>query len=80
MLLGERNYNPLRAATYLTLQLLDRAFAEPSIQSAKIKVYDRHAWHLTSLERIGFARSENRGDMVTLTVQKETYLSRKYLF
>ena len=80
LLLGERNYNPLRTATYLTLQLLDRAFAEPGIRSARIEVYDRHAWYLTPLEQMGFSPAGTGESTTVLTVQKEVYLDRKYLF
>lgn len=80
LLLGERNYNPLRTATYLTLQLLDRAFTEQGIQSAKIEVYDRHAWYLPPLEQMGFSPAGTGESTTVLTVQKEAYLDRKYLF
>ena len=80
LLLGERNYNPLRTATYLTLQLLDRAFAEPGIQSANSEVYDRHAWYLTPLEQMGFSPAGTGESTTVFTVQKEVYLDRKYLF
>lgn len=80
LLLGERNYNPLRTATYLTLQLLDRAFAEPGIQSAKIEVYDKHGWYLTPLEQMGFSPAGTGENTTVFTVQKEVYLDRKYLF
>ena len=80
LLLGERNYNPLRTATYLPLQLLDRAFSEQSCQNASIQVFERHAWYLTPLEQMGFIRAGTRDGIVALTVQKETYLDRKYLF
>lgn len=80
LLLGERNYNPLRTATYLTLQLLDRAFTEQGCQSASIRVFDRHAWYLTPLEQMGFTQTGNGDGTVTLTVTKRTYFDRKHLF
>ena len=80
LLLGERNYNPLRTATYLTLQLLDRAFAEPGIQNARIEVYDRYTWYLTPLEQMGFSPAGTGESTTVLTVQKEAYFDRKYLF
>ena len=80
LLLGERNYNPLRTATYVALRMLDRTFLECGFRRVSVQAFTRHAWLLEPLERMGFSRTAEQGDRICLTVEKDCYLSRKYLF
>ena len=80
LLLGEVNYNPLRTATHVTLRMLDRAFSECGVSHATICVLSSQAWFLEPLERMGFMRTCVQDDHVVLSVEKESFQSRKYLF
>ncbi|MBR1456296.1 MAG: hypothetical protein IJ594_03940 [Oscillospiraceae bacterium] len=80
LLLCEVGYNPLRTATYVTLRMLDRAFLERGLARVTVRVSARHARFLEALERMGFSRTEDRGDTVCLAVDKAAFLARKYLF
>ena len=80
LLLGEVNYNPLRTATYVTLRMLDRAFLEPGVHEVRVRAFTRHAFFLPVLERMGFARTEERDGLCCCAVEKARYLDRKYLF
>ena len=80
LFLGERNYNPLRTATYLTLRMLDRAFLDLGLSQVHMEVHVRFGWYLEALERMGFQRGAEDGGRIPLRVEKERYLSRKYLF
>ena len=78
LMLGEANYNLLRTATYATLQLLHRAFRNYS--RVNTAVYRCHTKYLDALMRMGFSPVDAFGEMADLTVNKETFLSRIYLF
>ena len=80
LFLGERNYNPLRTATYLTLRMLDRAFLDLGLSQVCTEVQPRFGWYLEALARMGFQRGAEDGGRIPLRVEKERYLSRKYLF
>ena len=79
LFLGERNYNPLRTATYLTLRMLDRAFLDLGLSQVCTEVHARFGWYLEALARMGFQRAPSGGP-VCLRVEKASYLGRKYLF
>ena len=80
LLLGERNYNPLRTATYVTLRMLDRAFGEMGFSHVETRVCAEQTWFLDALERMGFSRMEEGDGLIGLAVAKEAFLDRKYLF
>lgn len=80
LLLGEVIYNPLRTATYVTLRMLDRAFLDNGLSRVIIRVHARFEWFLEVLERMGFSRTAVQDDLITLTVKKNDFLHRKYLF
>lgn len=78
LMLGESNYNLIRTATYATFRLLDRAFLNYCLVNAK--VYDRHKEYLSALMRMGFSQTAAEVDLVTVSVEKGVFQSRKYLF
>ena len=78
--LYEVNYNPLRTATYATLRMLDRAFLELKLDRVEIRVFAQHRDYLEALERMGFSQTAADSETISTTVEKERYLSRKYLF
>ena len=80
MLLCEVGYNLIRTATYATLCMLDRAFQEYGLQTVSASVYTCHPEYLEALERMGFSRQTEKGEMRLVVADRETYLSRKYLF
>ena len=80
LLLCERGYNPLRTATYICLRMLDRAFLEQGFERVTVRVDQNFSWFLEPLERMGFSPTEERSGPVSLAVEKNVFLSRKYLF
>ena len=80
LLLCEKNYNPLRTATYAALRMLDRAFLELGLERVKVRACARCGWFLEALEKMGFVRETEEEDLVGLAVEKADYLDRKYLF
>ena len=80
LLLGETGYNPLRTATYVTLRMLDRAFLELGFRRVTVRVHAQHAWFLDVLEQMGFARTAEGNEMISLAAEKDVFLKRKYLF
>ena len=78
--LYEVNYNPLRTATYATLRMLDRAFLELKLDCVGIRVFAQHRDYLEALERMGFSQTAADSETISAAVEKERYLSRKYLF
>ena len=80
LLLGETGYNPLRTATFVTLRMLDRAFLELGFRRVTVRVHAQHAWFPDVLDQMGFARTAEENDAVSLSVEKNVFLSRKYLF
>lgn len=80
LLLGERNYNPLRTATYVSLRMLNRAFGELGLTRVETRVGAENGWFLDALERMGFSCGEEREDTICLAVEKARFLDRKYLF
>ena len=80
LLLGEVNYNPLRTATCVTLRMLDRAFLDLGLARVEMQVCAGHAWYPEVLERMGFTRTDAQDGTIRLAVEKDAFLSRKYLF
>ncbi len=80
LLLGEVNYNPLRTATYVTLRMLDRAFLELGFRCVTVRVRAQHSWYIEVLEQMGFTRTAENSEAISLAVEKEVLLNRKYLF
>ena len=80
LLLGETGYNPLRTATFVTLRTLDRAFLELGFRRVTVRVHAQHAWFLDVLEQIGFSRTAEENEMISLAAEKDVFLKRKYLF
>ena len=80
LLLGEVNYNPLRTATYVTLRMLDRAFLELGFRCVTVRVRAQHRWYIEVLEQMGFSRTAENSEAISLAVEKEVLLNRKYLF
>ena len=80
LLLGERNYNLLRTATYAVLPMLDRAFLDLGFDRAVVRVYQNQRWFLTPLEQMGFTQMGEENGLITLSVEKKEFLQRKYLF
>ena len=80
LLLGEKNYNPLRTATYITLRMLDRAFLDMGFGRVSVRVPAHQGWYLEPLERMGFSRESESSACLCLAVQKDTFQNRKYLF
>ena len=80
LLLCEVNYNALRTATYVAQRMLDRAFLELGLARVTARVGVSHGRLLEALERMGFVRTAEQPDAVCLRVEKEAFLSRKYLF
>ena len=80
LLLGETNYNPLRTATYATLRMLDRAFLSCGYERVDARVTGGHKEYMEALERMGFSRTEEKNDMIYVSVEKKSFLDRKYLF
>lgn len=78
--LYEVNYNPLRTATYATLRMLDRAFLDNKAKRVEARVFAQHRDYLEALERMGFSRTAADNEMICVAVEKDPYLSRKYLF
>ena len=80
MLLCEVGYNLIRTATYATRSMLDRAYLDYGLQNVSASVYTCHPEYLDALERMGFIRQTEKGEMRMVVADRETYLSRKYLF
>ena len=80
LLLCEVNYNLLRTATYTVLPMLDRAFRDFDSDCVIIRLREQHAWFLEALERMGFSRMGEGERLITLSVEKEGFFQRKYLF
>ena len=80
LLLGERGYNPLRTATYVTLRMLDRAFLELGFTRVRVRARPGCGWYREVLEKMGFSRADEGEELPVLQVEKQVYLSRKYLF
>ena len=80
LLLGETGYNALRTATYVSLRMLDRAFGDLGSARVTVQVRAEQAWLSEVLERMGFIRTAAEEKLIALAVEKENYLSRKYLF
>ena len=80
LLLGEVNYNPLRTATYVTLRMLDRAFLDLGFRRVTARVCAQHTWYLEVLEQMGFSRTAENCEAISLAVEKAAFLNRKYLF
>ena len=80
MLLCEVGYNLIRTATYATRSMLDRAYLDCGLQTVSASVYTCHSEYLDVLERMGFIRQTEKGEMRLVVADRETYLSRKYLF
>lgn len=78
LLLCEVNYNLIRTATYATLRMLDRAFENYSRVIVWVNVAQTE--YRDALERMGFFQIEDSGSWRCMSVEKETYLGRKYLF
>ena len=80
LLLGEVNYNPLRTATYVTLRMLDRAFLDLGLSRVTVRAYAEHNWFPDVLEQMGFSRMEEGNGVIPFSIQKDVFLSRKYLY
>ncbi len=80
MILCEVGYNLIRTATYATLCMLDRAYLDYGLKTVSASVYTCHPEYLDVLERMGFIRQTEKGEMRLVVADRETYLSRKYLF
>jgi len=80
MLLCEVGYNLIRTATYATLCMLDRAFQEYGFQTVYASVYTCHPEYLEVLERMGFNRQTEKGEVIMVEVERKAFFSRKYLF
>ena len=78
--LYEINYNPLRTATYATLRILDRAFLDNKAKRVEARVSVQQRDYLEALERMGFSRTAADEKIICVAVEKDPYLSRKYLF
>lgn len=78
--LYEVNYNPLRTATYATLRMLDRAFLDWKLERVEIGVFPEHKDYLEALEKMGFSQTASDNERICAAVEKDRYLSRKYLF
>ena len=78
--LYEINYNPLRTATYATLRILDRAFLDSKTKRVETRVFVQQRDYLEALERMGFSRTAADNEIICVAVDKDPYLSRKYLF
>ncbi len=80
MLLCEVGYNLIRTATYATLCMLDRAFLEYGLQTVSASVYTCHPEYLEALERMGFSRQTEKGELIMVEAGRKAFYSRKYLF
>ena len=80
LFLGESNYNPIRAATYATLRMLDRAFQEQGLARVYAVVYARREDYLAVLDRMGFSETPEKNGLLRAKIDKDIFLSRKYLF
>jgi len=80
MLLCEVGYNLIRTATYATLCMLDRAFQEYGLQTVSASVYTCHPEYLEALERMGFSRQTEKGELIMVEAGRKAFYSRKYLF
>lgn len=78
--LGESNYNPIRTATYATLRMIDRAFQDPGLGCVYAMVFSHQKDYLDSLYRMGFSTTTEEDGLVLVFVNKDVFLSRKYLF
>ena len=78
LFLGEVGYNLIRTATYATLRILDQALINHDTVTAW--VYGSHKEYLSALKTMGFSQIDEKGDMISVSVQKIELLSRKYLF
>ena len=80
LFLGESNYNPIRTATYSTLRMLDRAFQEQELARVYVTIYAHHEDYLAVLDQMGFSRTPVKDGLIRVQVDKDMFLSRKYLF
>ena len=80
LFLGESYYNPIRTATYATLRMLDRAFQNKGLGSVYAMAYAHHKEYLDSLHRMGFSTITENNGLARILVDKDAFLSRKYLF
>lgn len=80
LLLGEVGYNLHRTAAYATLRMLDRAFLDADVKQVTVRVSFSHAWFLDVLAKMGFYVVGTEDGMTALTVNKNGFLSSKYLF
>ena len=78
LLLGESNYNLIRTSAYATLRILDRGFQD--YLHMKIAVYQHQVKYLSALMQMGFVQNSAEGCLITLSVEKEEFQNRKYLF
>ena len=78
--LYEVNYNLLRTATYATLRMLDRAFQARDIKRVEARVHAQYREYLEALDRMGFSRTTADNQWIYVGVEKDIFLSRKYLF
>ena len=76
ILLGERSYNPLRTATYVTLRMLDRAFLELGVRRVTMELLAPWPAYRAALDQMGFSPD---GD-ARLAVEKDVFLQNKYRF
>ena len=80
MLLCEVGYNLIRTATYATRSMLDRAYLDYGLQTVSASVYTCHPEYLEVLERMGFNRQTEKGEVIMVEVERKAFFSRKYLF
>ena len=75
ILLGERSYNPLRTAAYVTLRMLDRAFLELCARRVTMEMLAPWPAYRAALDQMGF-----QPDGGVLAVEKDTFIQNKYHF
>ena len=80
LLLGEVGYNPLRTATYITIRMLDRAFQDLGFARVTVRFDPRHEQLLQAFGRMGFSGEDVTDGLRTLSVERDVFLQRKYLF
>ena len=80
MLLCEVGYNLIRTATYATRSMLDRAYLDYGLQTVSASVYTCHPEYVEALERMGFSRQTEKGELMMVEAGRKAFYSRKYLF
>ena len=75
ILLGERSYNPLRTAAYVTLRMLDRAFLELCARRVTMEMLAPWPAYRAALDQMGF-----QPDGCFLVVDKDIFIQNKYHF